>query len=294
MADAQEIIGGYRLRKCLQSGQTSQVYEVIEPSSNRHFAMKILLPEHSDKPDVRKTLFHEASVGIKMRHENVINILKISKDAKSPHFIMEYFPGGDLRGRLLSPDPRDKQFVKTNAKKIFKQVATGLAYMNSSGYVHCDVKPGNILVNALAQAKIIDFAITRKVQKKGVLAKLFGKRDKKVSGTYSYMSPEQIKGENIDGRADIYSYGATVYEAVCGRPPFRGASVEEILKKHLGERPPSAMSYNPDVTKEFSAYLDKLLAKKRDERPPSFHNVIVDLKKLQVFTSLPDGEDEYQ
>ncbi|HEY2785985.1 MAG TPA: protein kinase, partial [Fimbriiglobus sp.] len=146
MAETKETIGGYRLRSLLQTGQSSQVFEVIEPHSFRHFAMKILLPEHVNKPDKLRELFHEAAVGTKMRHENVINILKVNRDKQNPHFIMEFFPSGSLRTRLQSRDPKDKEFIKENARKIFRQVATGLAYMNANDFVHCDVKPDNLLV----------------------------------------------------------------------------------------------------------------------------------------------------
>src|SRR3954447_12216889 len=97
MADANETIGGYKLRSLLQTGQSSQVFEVIEPHSYRHFAMKILLPEHTKTAAKRQELFHEAEIGIKMRHENVINILKVSRDQNNPHFVMEFFPAGSLR-----------------------------------------------------------------------------------------------------------------------------------------------------------------------------------------------------
>ena len=145
MPEVNETIGGYRLRSLLQTGQVSQVFEVVEPLSNRHFAMKILLPEAAEKREVRTNLFHEAEVGIKLRHENVIHILKISRNVQSPHFIMEYFPSGSMRTRLMA---KDFTFIKENAMKVFKQAATGLAYMHASNWVHCDVKPDNMLVNA--------------------------------------------------------------------------------------------------------------------------------------------------
>src|SRR5688500_12001189 len=177
MADINETIGEYKLRSLLQSGQVSQVFEVVEPRSGRHFAMKMLLPEFSASKEHRRNMFHEAEIGIRMRHENVINILKVSKSPANPHFIMEFFPSGSLRTRLMSRDPRDKEFIRVNAKKIFKQVGTGLAYMNACGVVHCDVKPDNILVNAIGQTKIIDFAISKRTQK-GMFAGLFRKRGK--------------------------------------------------------------------------------------------------------------------
>src|SRR5262245_24590414 len=156
MPEVNETIGGYKLRSLLQTGQVSQVFEVVEPTSNRHFAMKILLPEAAEKSDVRGNLFHEAEVGIKLRHENVIHILKISRDIHSPHFIMEYFPSGSMRTRLMQ---KDFTFIKEHAMKVFKQAATALAYMHASGWVHCDVKPDNMLVNAAGQHKMIELAI---------------------------------------------------------------------------------------------------------------------------------------
>ena len=129
MADINTTLDGYRLRSLLQTGQVSQVFEVVEPTSNRHFAMKILLPEAAEKSDVRANLFHEAEVGTKLRHENVIHILKVSREQHSPHFIMEYFPSGSMRTRLMG---KDFAFIKEHARGVFKQAATGLAYMHAS------------------------------------------------------------------------------------------------------------------------------------------------------------------
>ncbi len=290
MPDINTTIGGYKLRSLLQTGQVSQVFEVVEPLSGRHFAMKVLLPEYAQSKPHRATMFHEAEIGIKMRHENVINILKVNRSPTEPHFIMEFFPSGSLRTRLQSRDPKDKEFLKLNAKKIFKQIATGLAYMNASGVVHCDVKADNILVNALGQTKIIDFAIARRI-KKGPFAKLFHKRGK-PQGTPSFMSPEQIRGQLLDGRADIYGYAATLYELTTGRPPFRGNSVNDLLSKHLVEKPSSPQVYNPDLTDEFSALIVKCLAKKKEDRPANFHEVLIELRKIKVYKSVPDEEDE--
>src|SRR4051812_49936310 len=100
MPEVNETIGGYKLRSLLQTGQTSQVFEVVEPHSNRHFAMKVLLPEAASDPEQRKTLFNEAEVGVKLAHQNVIRIFKVNRSPETPHFIMEFFPSGSLRLRL--------------------------------------------------------------------------------------------------------------------------------------------------------------------------------------------------
>jgi eukaryotic-like serine/threonine-protein kinase len=286
MAEVNEVIGGYRLRSLLQTGQVSQVFEVIEPASNRHFAMKILLPEAAEKKDVRLNLFHEAEVGIKLRHENVIHILKINRSPQSPYFIMEYFPSGSMRTRLMG---KDFAFIKEHAMKVFKQASTGLAYMHASGWVHCDVKPDNMLVNAAGQLKWIDFAISKRIPK-GLSKLLY--RQAKAQGTPSYMSPEQIRRQPLDARADIYGLGATFYELVTGRPPFRGNTIPDLLNKQLTEKAVTPQAHNKDVTDEFAALVLKMLAKKKEERPATCHDVLIAMRKMKVFKSDPDSVDE--
>jgi serine/threonine protein kinase len=278
MAEVNELIGGYKLRTLLQTGQTSQVFEVIEPHSNRHFAMKILLPEAASKPEERKGLFNEAEIGVKLAHQNVIRIFKVNRSQESPHFIMEFFPSGSLRLRLQA---KDMKFIREHARKIFKEAATGLAYMNAMGYVHRDVKPDNILVNSLGDTKIIDFAISIKMQS-GFFAKLF-KGKKRPQGTPSFMSPEQIKDELLDGRADIYSYACTLYELTTGRKPFVGSTQGDLLMRHFTEKAVPPSSYNKDLTEEFGAFVLKMMTKKRDDRLKSFHEVLIELKKIKIF-----------
>jgi serine/threonine-protein kinase len=290
MPDTGQVIGGYKLRGLLHTGSKTQVWEVVEQTSNRHFAMKILLSEFVTAGAERAKLFNDAAVGIKMRHENVVNIIKVNKSKTQPHFIMEYFAAGSIRRRLQSRDPKDKEYLRQYAKTIFKQTATGLAYMNASGFAHLDVKPDNIVANALGKTKIIDFAISQPI-KKGFLAKLLRKRGA-PEGTATYMSPEQIRSDLLDGRSDIYSLGITWYEMVTGRPPFRGDSIAALFRKHLVEKPQLPSAYNPDVTDEFGNLVLKMLEKKREDRPPSFHNVLIDLKKTKVFKSLKDDDEE--
>ena len=287
MADVNELIGGYRLRSMLQTGQTSQVFEVVEPNSNRHFAMKLLLPEAASNPEHRKALFNEAEVGDKLTHPNVIRVFKVNRSETTPHFIMEFFPSGSLRLRIQA---KDFKFIKEHSRKIFKGAATGLAYMNAMGYIHRDVKPDNILVNALGDTKIIDFAITKKVPTG--MAKWFYRKEK-PQGTPSFMSPEQILGEMPNTSNDIYSYGCTLYELSTGRPPFRGSSRDDLLSRHFKEKPAPLVAHNPDVTDEFSAFVLKLVAKLKKDRPANFHEVLIALKKVkQIYKSVLEKPDE--
>lgn len=288
MADINTTLDGYRLRTLLQTGQTSQVFEVVELKSNRHFAMKILLPEAAEKATERRGLFNEAEVGEHLTHANVIRIVKVNRSKTTPHFIMEFFPSGSLRLRLQA---KDFDFIKQHSRNIFKGTATGLAYMNATGYVHRDVKPDNILVNSIGDTKIIDFAITKKTPTG--IAKWFHRRSK-PQGTPSFMSPEQIRDEILDGRADIYSYGCTLYELTTGRPPFRGTSMSDLLGRHFTEKPAPPSAYNPDLTDEFSALVLKMLAKKKTDRPANFHEVLIELRKVkQIYKSVVEKDDEF-
>jgi serine/threonine protein kinase len=279
---AEEVIEGYRLAKHMATGQSSQVWEVVELTSHRHFAMKLLLPEKADKGEFRRILFHEAEVAQKLSHPNIIKIVKVVREQKNPCFVMEFFPAGSLKARVISKAPTDKQYLRDKLNDLLKQAATALAFTNAKGWVHRDVKPDNFLANHAGELRLIDFALATRSQKPSFFGSLFGKK-KQAMGTRSYMSPEQIRGAAIDGRADVYSFGATCYELVTGRPPFRGASSQELLVKHIREMPVTPRVHNPDVTEEFAALVLRMLSKKREDRPKDFHEILMAMRGMQVF-----------
>jgi serine/threonine-protein kinase len=278
---AEEIIGGYRLLKHMVTGQTSQVWEVVESASNRHFAMKLLLPERARDPLHRKLIKHEATVGKQLAHPNIIKIVHVLKDPKNPGFVMEFFPAGSVHLRLLG---KQFDYIREKAHTILKQAATALAFMNAKGWVHKDVKLDNILANGVGDVRLIDFALSERMVTG--LAKLF-RRKAKAAGTRSYMSPEQIRGLPLDARADIYSFGCSAYELVAGRPPFRGITSHDLLTKHITEKPASPCFHNPNVTEEFADLVLRMLQKKKEDRPRDFHEVLMQLRNLRVFSNEP-------
>ena len=280
---AEDIIGNYRLVKCLQTGQNSQVWEVVETSSHRHFALKLLLKGKNNDADAKQMLYHEAKVGQEMTHQNVIRIVNVSTEKDNHYFVMEYFPSGALKSRLVS---KQYDFIKERAHSIFKQAATGFAYINASGWVHRDIKPDNLLVNSAGDLRIIDFAIAERIKTPSFFTNLFHRKGR-IQGTRSYMSAEQIRGEMLDGRADIYSYGATLYELVTYRPPFRAGSQQELLQKHILEKPVPPITHVPELTPEFSDLVIKCLAKKREQRFQSFHEVLKALNQIRVYKTDP-------
>jgi len=274
---ADEIIGGYRVVKTMATGQASQVLEVVENSSGRHFAMKILLPEKTSNAEARHFLLHEAEVGLELAHPNIIRILAVNKNPTNPYFVMEFFPAGSIRRRLQQ---KEMEFLHGRLQDILKQSATGLAFMNAKGWVHRDIKPDNILVNSAGEVRLIDFAIAQKIPTGW--AKWFW-RKQKPQGTRTYMSPEQIRGLPLDGRADIYSFAVMAYELAAGRPPFKGASNQDLLNKHIAEKPISPIHHNANVTKEFGELVLRMLAKKKEDRPRDFHEVLMKLRSIRIF-----------
>ena len=286
MADVnQQQIGGYRLRTNLNSAQYTQVFECVEPMSNRHFAMKVLLPEHADNKEQRSVLFREAEIGIKLRHENIIQIVKVDKSPTNPFFIMEYFPAGSLRKRMFE---KDFNFIKEHSAKIFKQMATGLAYMHGSGYVHCDIKPDNILVNAVGELKLIDFAISKKILTG--FAKWFY-RKKKAEGTRTYMSPEQLQGKMVDAQADVYSFGATMYELLTFKKPFTGTSFVDLENKIILQKPESPSMHNKELTDDICNLILRMMQKDKKMRPANCHEVMIELRKIRIFKNQKKVEE---
>jgi serine/threonine-protein kinase len=277
-AVSEEVLGGYRLMKHMATGQTSQVWEVVELSSSRHFAMKLLLPEKAKDSGHRRFLFHEADVGRKLAHPNIIKIVHVDRSLNHPYFVMEFFPAGSLKARLMR---NETEFLRERMHDILKQWATALAFMNAQDWVHRDVKPDNLLVNGACEVRLIDFALAQRIPR-GLFAKLFFKKSK-AQGTRSYMSPEQIRGKPLDGRADIYSFGASVYECLTGRPPFRGSSSQDLLAKHITEKPVTPRLANPAVTEEFADLVLRMLAKKKEDRPKDFHEVLMAMRSLRIY-----------
>jgi serine/threonine protein kinase len=278
----EDQVDNYRLVNLVVTGQTSQVWEAAETASGRHFALKMLLPEHARSPAQRQFLFHEAEVGKKLVHPKIVKILHVVKDPDHPYLIMDFFPSTNLKMRLTRKEP----FIREHFREIVEQAATALAYIHSKGWVHRDVKPDHILVNAGADVRLIDFALTQPIvkRKKGALGRQ--KRGGKAMGTRSYMSPEQIRGEALDARADLYSFGATLFELLTGRPPFRAASPEDLLTKQVIEPPTSPDVYNPEIHRDMAELIVTMLAKDPDGRPRDFPDFLMKFRKARIFQAV--------
>jgi serine/threonine protein kinase len=264
-------------------GQNSQVWEASQIGNGRHFAIKVLLPDKAKISAIRGGLYHEAKVGMQFEHPNVIRTVELIKGAE-PYIIMDYFPSTNLKLRLLYKH----DLIKEKAHSIIEQAAKGLYHIHEQGWLHRDVKPDNILINSSGDVRIIDFGLARPIRNSFLSRLLWGMARKlpfkwTTQGTRSYMSPEQIRNDVLDERADIYSFGMTIFEMIAGRPPFRGDSPAQILQKQLYENPMPPKNYNTNITDEFNNFVMKMISKDPEERPRDFGDFLSKFRDLKIF-----------
>ena len=239
-----ERIGDYKYVRTIYPGSTSIVMEVLHEASNRRFAIKQLLASRGGDAAERKAFEFEAKLGQELHHPNLIKVHHYVKERDQPYFVMDYFPGFQLR--LALHKPKDFPVLKNSLHRIITQAAASLAYMHDKNWIHRDVKPENIMCNKTGEVRVIDYTLTRRPISS--FGKILGLRVPR-QGTKSYMSPEQILCESPAPTCDIYSFGITCYELACGRQPFRANSENELLNKHIREIPVPPTTFNKDITK---------------------------------------------
>jgi len=278
---ALSYLGKYRLLNPINTGADTQIWQGRDDRNERFVAIKTPIDSKEKDKKVAAMLKQEYLVGGKMNHPNVIRILDFAdEEVPRPFLVMEWFPSGNLKNLV-------RQGVETFAwqlPEILVKMASGVAYFNAQGWVHRDIKPDNFVMNEKGDLKLIDFAISVRAQ--GLLARLFGKGNA-VQGTRSYMSPEQIRGQALDQRADIYSLGCTFFEMITGKTPFTGTTSNELLHKHLNAAPPSVDVFNKNVTPEFAQLLRQTLAKKPADRPKTTEDFLTSLKTIRLFKRNP-------
>lgn len=276
MSQLPDILGSYRLSKFIRSGNSCQVWESIKDDGTGRYVLKILRQEHWGKRDEIGFLKHEFDVAGGLEHPNVIRIYEFKQSGKLAYLVLEIFSPLNLK-QAMRESP---ELVADNFPKIAEQCMAGLAHLHSKGWVHCDVKPDNFLIDKEAKIKLIDFTISRKAAK-GLVGKLFG-GSRTICGTRSYMSPEQIRKQPVDGRADVYSMGCMLYELLSGKAPYTGDSPNDLLQRHLSSAVPAASVNNSDVTQEASDLIREMMGKKPEHRPKSMDDALARWRATRI------------
>ena len=279
----EDRIGAYRVVRVLHAGVTSIVLEVQDDSTHRRYAVKQLAPSRCDDASERRKFAFEAKLGLELRHPNLIRVFEFVNDREQPYFVMEYFPASNLKLPLVRPNVYPMPRAQLHG--IITQAARGLAFMHDRGWIHRDVKPENILASRSGEVRVIDYTITMKARS-GLSRFFAGKVPRQGTGTY--MAPEQIRCESPAPSADIYSFGVTCYELACGRPPFRADSPQELLSKHIKERPIPLASRNEEVTPEFSNAVMRMLQKSPEDRFASLHEFLAIFRTIRIYRNDPE------
>ena len=281
MPATQQFVGKYRLFHLIRGGRFYEIWAVRPPAENTVYAMKWLPKgEHYVREHING-LKHEYQVGSSVDHPGVIKTYEFDNTSNGAYMLLELFKVPNLKQQIISGGYKK---LHHRARQILAGCAAGLAHMHEKGWIHRDIKPDNYLVRDDDAVKLIDFNLARKPA--GGLSKLFGgKMD--IAGTHSYMSPEQIRGQSQDVRADVYSFGCMVHEFFTGKPPFTANSPNELLQRHLSSKPQPLTVFDKNITPEFATYVQRLMAKDLKDRPANMKDVLMELKTQKMFYNAP-------
>ena len=266
-------LGEFHLLRRLGSGGMAEVFLAEQTTLQRYVAVKVMKPSlmaHSGQ-DMLARFRQEAMMAAGLNHPNIVQVYTIGQEGDLHYIAQEYVQGQDLATLLRERTRLDL----TSAFHVMKQVAAALKASGRAGIVHRDIKPENILVNKKGEIKVADFG----------LAQLGESSDRSATvtmGTPLYMSPEQVQGRELDPRSDIYSFGVTCYQLLCGETPFRGATASQIALQHIHNPPPRLEEKNPDLPEIVCRLVHRMMAKRTSLRYQSAEEVLEDIRTLST------------
>jgi hypothetical protein len=278
-ADVPETLGGYQILKELGRGGMGTVYLARQLSLDRKVALKVMKPQWADNPTFMARFTREAYAAAQLVHHNVVQIYDIGSDRGFHFYSMEYVEGPSLGDLVKRQGPLPAEV----AAGYVLQAARGLKYGHDRGLVHRDVKPDNLLLNDQGLVKVADLGLvkTPAAEPDGPPAALPAGAASELTqahtavGTPAYMAPEQARDSaHVDGRADIYGLGCTLYVLVTGRPPFQGSTALQVISRHAYEPMVPPNDIVKEVPQALSDIILKMTAKKRDERYADMAEVI--------------------
>jgi formylglycine-generating enzyme required for sulfatase activity len=277
-----ESLGDYQLLTLLGAGGMGEVWAAHEQTLGRRVALKLLPDEVTRDPSRISRFEQEARAASALSHPNVAHIYALGQTADGQRYIaMELVEGETLRARLRSGD-----LPLPEAVRFAVQVAAALTAAHAVGIVHRDIKPDNVMLRPDGFIKVLDFGLAKLVASSpsdvATATRTMVHTDAgTVFGTVAYMSPEQVRGREVDQRSDIWSVGVMLYEMVAGRCPFAGETRSDVMAAILDREPAPLARFDPDIPSELQRIVGKTLRKDRDERYQGMRDVLLDLQALR-------------
>ncbi|MDA1196149.1 MAG: serine/threonine-protein kinase, partial [Planctomycetota bacterium] len=259
----------YRLESELGEGGSSTVYRGTYRPNGSPVAVKVLDPVHALRPTFLQRFQQEAQILIELEHDNIVLGYEIGFENGWHYFSMDLVPGATV----LEVIERRGFLENEEALSIMLQCAQALAYLHKAGYLHRDIKPGNIMVEASGQARMIDLGLIRALPRDG--AEAVDEGDQMTVGTVEYLSPEQARGHSdLDPRSDIYSLGVSLYHMVVGEVPFQGDNDYETMAKQVLSALDTQKVKQRRIAPEVHFFITKMTSKDRDMRFETVQDVI--------------------
>src|SRR6267378_3962038 len=263
MAAGPQTLGRYQLERVLGKGAMGIVYEALDPKLHRKVAIKTILINQLDEEtakDFSMRFVREAHAVARLNHPNIVQVYDFGEEGDMAYLVMEFIRGDELKSTLST----GRQFDRKECVRIMCELLDALEFAHEAGVVHRDIKPANVMLDSQGRAKLTDFGVARVTDSDRTHAERT--QAGTVVGTPAYMSPEQIQGQRIDRRTDIFSAGVILYQFLTGQKPFTGEGAWTVAKKIIQEDPPMPSSINMALSPEFDRVVAKALAKDHDQR----------------------------
>jgi tetratricopeptide (TPR) repeat protein len=245
------------------------VYLGFDPGLEREVALKVMASAIVSDNELKERFEREAKSVARLQHPNIVTVYDLGYDAQgAPYIAMEYLKGQDLEHRI-----RRDPLTFREKLDVVAQTCRGLAHAHKNGIVHRDIKPANVFITESGEAKIMDFGVARWQQSSHT-------QTGAVLGTADYMSPEQIRGQKVDGRSDIFSVGVILYRLLTNKKPFAGENIQSVFFKVLNQEPPELVLPDGNSMPELQAIVNKALSKNVDERYAGADDLAEDIRDL--------------
>ena len=268
-------IGRFQIGRVLGRGSSGAVYLATDSQIERPIALKVFWPDdaplESDRDEAEKLFLKEAQLAGRLQHPNIVTVYDIGREGDGFFIAMEYVEGEALKQTLRAGEP--PPFAM--AVSIVRQVAEALGHAHEKGVLHRDIKPGNILLSRDGRVKVTDFGVGE-----FLTATTCDRGSDRILGSPPYMSPEQIRDDRLDARADLFSLGVVFYELLTGTRPFGGDSVTKVAYQILNADPEDPRVRRPELPAAATEVFRRLLAKERDERPADAREFLREVARL--------------